>query len=146
MRRGSRFFLHVVPLKLTSLPDGRLHDNLDFYFTRKYAFQIGQTCFAVRELSDSYEIGHLVTGQLNKEHTGHSWIAHYFADVYRSRLLAEAGEPIIRSKYAVYLHREAKAAGTSEPERRRLLYHMAGCLQEDTDTRFYLHVCTGKCE
>ena len=137
---GSRFFLHVVPLDLASLPEGRLHDNLDFYFTRKYAFQIGQTCFAVRELSDSYEIGHLVTGKLNKEHTGHSWIAHYFGDAYRSRLLAEAGEPIIRSKYTVYLHREMKAAGTSKPERRRLLYHMARCLQEDTDARFYLHV------
>ena len=137
---GSRFFLHVVPLDLTSLPEGRTHDNFDFYFTRKYAFQIGQTCLAMRELPDSYEIGHFATGKLNREQTGHSWIAHYFGDAYRSRLLTEAGEPLIRSKYAVYLHREMKTAGTSKPERRRLLYHKARCIQEDTDARFYLHV------
>ena len=33
-----------------------------------------------------------------------------------------------------------KTAGTSKPERRRLLYHKARCIQEDTDARFYLHV------
>ena len=137
---GSRFFLHVVPLDLTSLPEGRTHDNFDFYFTRKYAFQIGQTCFAVRELPDSYEIGHLETGQLNKEHTGHSWLRHYFSDAYRDRLLAEAGEPIIRSEYDIYLHQEKAGESAGQPNRLRLLYFKPGCSQDETGTRFYLHV------
>ena len=143
---GSRFFLHVVPLKLTSLPDGRLHENLDFYFTRKYAFQIGQTCFAVRELSDSYETGHLVTGQLNKEHTGHSWLRHYFSDAYRDRLLAEAGEPIIRSFYEVYLHQESAGESAGQPNRLRLLYFKPACSQDDSGTRFFMHVIPGSAD
>ena len=137
---GSRFFLHVVPLDLASLPEGRTHDNFDFYFTRKYAFQIGQTCFAVRELPDSYEIGHLETGQLNIEHTGHSWLRHYFSDAYRDRLLSEAGEPIILSFYEVYLHQESAGESAGQPNRLRLLYFKPACGQDDNGTRFYLHL------
>ena len=45
----------------------------------------------------TYSIGHVTTGQFNLDRTGHSWLRHYFSDAYRDRLLAEAGEPIIRS-------------------------------------------------
>ena len=137
---GSRFFLHVVPLDLTSLSKGHTHDNFDFYFSRKHAFQVGQTCLAVRELPDSYEIGHLETGQLNKEHTGHSWLRHYFSDAYRDRLLAEAGEPIIRSDYDIYLHQEKAGESADQPNRLRLLYFKPACSQDEIGTRFFLHV------
>ncbi len=137
---GSRFFLHVVPLALASLPEGRTHDNFDFNFTRKHAFQIGQTCLAVRELPDSYEIGHIETGQLNSERTSHSWIAHYYSPPFRDRLLTEAGEPIIRSFYEVYLHREQARESSGEPDRIRLLYFKPACSQDDNGTRFFMHV------
>ncbi len=135
----TRFFLHVVPTEREVLPPGRTHFSYNFEF-RGYGWRIGETCLAVRELPDTYSIGHVTTGQFNLERTGHSWLRHYFSDAYRDRLLAEAGEPIIRSFYEVYLHREQARESSGEPDRIRLLYFKPGCSQDDNGTRFFMHV------
>ena len=136
---GLRFFLHVTPLDPSALPEGRTHDNLDFFFTRRFALKIGQTCFAVREVPDSYAIGHIKTGQLNAERTAHSWMVNYYSEAYRGKLLAEAGEPLARSRFDIYLHREESRDGNSQA-RRRLLYFKDGCSAEDAEARILLQV------
>ena len=135
----TRFFLHVVPTEREVLPPGRTHFSYNFEF-RGYGWRIGETCLAVRELPESYGIGHVTTGQFNLERTGHSWLRHYFSDAYRDRLLAEAGEPIIRSTYDIYLHQEKAGEGTGQPNRLRLLYFKPACSQDEIGTRFFMHV------
>lgn len=132
---GSQFFLHVSPVDPSALPEGRTHENLDFFLTRPNAFKIGQTCFAVRVIPGTYAIGHFKTGQYSAERTGHSWIVHYYSEPYRRHLLASAGEPIIRSRYQVYLLEDESRAGL-----RRLVYYNPDCSQADLDSRFFLHV------
>ena len=66
--------------------------------------------------------------------------------LYRDRLLAEAGEPIIRSFYEVYLHQEQAGKSLGEPNRIRLLYFRPGCSQDDYGTRFFLHVLPDSAE
>ena len=102
----TRFFLQVVPADTDLLSPGRSHLSYDFEFSG-YGWRIEETCIAVRELPSWYANGHITTGQFNAERTSHSWLRHYYGKDYRSRLLAEAGEPIIRSDYDdVYLHQE----------------------------------------
>ena len=133
------FFLHVVPVDRGVLPPGHSHFSYNFRF-RGYGWRIGEACLAVRELPNSYGIGHVITGQFNLERTGHSWLRHYFSDVYRDRLLSEAGEPIIRSFYEVYLHQVKVGDGSGEASRSRLFYFRPGCGQDEIGTRFFLHV------
>ena len=135
----TRFFLHVVPTEREVLPPGRTHFSYNFEF-RGYGWRIGETCLAVRELPESYGIGHVTTGQFNLERTGHSWLRHYFSISYRDRLLAEAGEPIIRSFYEVYLHQENAGESAGQPNRLRLLYLKPACSQDEIGTRFFMHV------
>lgn len=134
----THYFVHVTPLNSSDLPTGRAFDNLSFSFRSKHAIRLGTTCLAVRELTLPYVAGHIVMGQLNAEQIGHTWLAHYFSDGYRGRLLTEAGEPIARARYNVYLHREMPASDTDRPEQRRLLYYRAGCGKDETNTRFFL--------
>ena len=137
---GLHFFVHVVPLDSDSLPKSQVHFNMDFSFTPRHALKIGKSCYAVRELPNSYGIGHVTTGQFNLERTGHSWLRHYFSDAYRDRLLAEAGEPIIRSDYDIYLHQEKAGESADQPNRLRLLYFKPACSQDEIGTRFFMHV------
>ena len=141
----TRFFLHVVPTEREVLPPGRTHFSYNFEF-RGYGWRIGETCLAVRELPESYGIGHVTTGQFNLDRTGHSWLRHYFSDAYRDRLLAEAGEPIIRSFYEVYLHEEKAGESAGQPNRLRLLYFKPACSQDEIGTRFFLHVLPDSAE
>ena len=135
----SRFFLHVVPADTNLLPPGRSHLSYDFEFSG-YGWQIEETCIAVRELPSWYANGHITTGQFNAERTSHSWLRHYYGEDYRNRLLAEAGEPIIRSDYDIYLHKEEAGDSSGEPNRFRLLYFKPACSQGDVKGRFYVHV------
>ena len=59
---------------------------------------------------------------------------------FRDRLLAEAGEPIIRSAYDVYFHQEKAGESAGQPNRLRLLYFKPGCSQDDSGSRFFMHV------
>ena len=135
---ATRFFLHVDPVDSQELPTGQSHFSYDFEF-QGYGWRIAETCLAVVELPD-YAIGHIKTGQLNAERTGHSWLGHYYSEDYRSRLLAEAGEPIIRSGFEVYLHRAGKEIGAGQTGRRQMLLSRDECRQGDTEGRFYVHV------
>ena len=135
----TRFFLHVVPSDTNLLPPGRSHLSYDFEFSG-YGWRIDETCIAVRELPSWYANGHITTGQFNAERTSHSWLRHYYGEDYRNRLLAEAGEPIIRSSYDVYLHQEMAGDSSREPNRFRLLYFKPACSQGDVKSRFFLHV------
>ena len=136
--RGTYFFVQVVPLDRKSLPKGQVHFNMDFAFTAKHALRRGDTCLAYRTLPDTYEVAYIKTGQLNSERTSHSWIAHYYSPLYRDRLLAEAGEPIIRSDYEVYLHQEKAGESAGQPNRLRLLYFKPACSQDEIGTRFFI--------
>ena len=135
----TRFFLHVVPSDTNLLPPGRSHLSFDFEFSG-HGWRIEETCIAVRELPSWFANGHITTGQFNAERTSHSWLRHYFGENFRNRLLAEAGEPIIRSSYDVYLHQEMAGDSSGEPNRFRLLYFKPACSQGDVKGRFYLHV------
>ena len=55
-------------------------------------------------------------------------------------MLAEAGEPIIRSFYEVYLHQEKAGESAGQPNRLRLLYFKPACSQDEIGTRFFMHV------
>ena len=135
----TRFFLHVVPADTDLLPPGRSHLSFDFEFSG-HGWRIEETCIAIRELPSWYANGHITTGQLNVERTSHSWLRHYYGEDYRNRFLAEAGEPIIRSDYDIYLHKEEAGDSLGEANRFRLLYFKLECSQGDVEGRFYLHV------
>ena len=135
----TRFFLHVVPADTDLLSPGRSHLSFDFEFSG-YGWRIDETCIAVRELPSWYANGHITTGQFNAERTSHSWLRHYYGEDYRNRLLAEAGEPIIRSDYDIYLHQEKVGESAGQPNRLRLLFFRPACSQEDVKGRFYLHI------
>ena len=135
----TRFFLHVVPADTDLLSPGRSHLSFDFEFSG-HGWRIEETCIAVRELPSWYANGHITTGQFNAERTSHSWLRHYYGEDYRNRFLAEAGEPIIRSDYDIYLHKEEAGDSSGEANRFRLLYFKPACSQGDVKSRFYLHV------
>ena len=137
---GTQFFVQVIPLDESIIPKDLIHINLDFYFTPAHALRIGNTCYAIRQLPDSYAIGHFKTGQLNAARSGHAWIGSFFSKPYRIRLITEAGAPIIRSVYDVYLHPELTRTGATQTGTRRLLFSKAGCGQGDDGVRFYVHV------
>lgn len=134
----TRFFLQVVPAYAGTLPPGRSHFSYDFAF-RGYGWRIDETCLAVVEMPD-FAIGHVKTGQLNAERTGHSWLRHYYSAAYRNRLLAEAGAPVVRSTYDVYLHLENTESGQGQYGLRRLLFSKDGCSQSDADGQFFVDV------
>ena len=135
----TRFFLHAVPADADLLSPGRSHLSFDFEFSG-HGWRIDEKCIAVRELPSWYANGHITTGQFNAERTSHSWLRHYYGEDYRNRLLSEAGEPIIRSSYDVYLHKEEAGDGSGEASRSRLFYFKPGCSQDDYGTRFFMHV------
>jgi hypothetical protein len=68
------------------------------------------------------------------------WLSNYYSEGFRSRLLLEAGEPLIRARYNVYLHREVSETGQGQTVRRRLLYHDATCNDGEQSAQFFLHV------
>ena len=127
----TRFFLHVVPVDRGVLPPGRTQYSYNFEF-RGYGWRIGEACLAVRELPNSYGIGHVKTGQFNLERTGHSWLRHYFSDVRTA--IACSRRLVSRSSVLTMTFTSIKrSAGESadQPNRLRLLYFKPGCSQDD---------------
>ncbi len=137
---GAQFFVQVKPLDASSLPRDRTRLDFDFPLTPAHTLRIGETCYAIRQLPDSFQIGHLQTGQLDATGSDHIWIGSFFSEPYRIRLITEAGAPIIRSVYDVYLHPELTRTGATQTGTRRLLFSKAGCVLGDDGVRFYVHV------
>ena len=55
-------------------------------------------------------------------------MGNYFTADYRDRLISEAGEPIIRSNFHVYVRQN------------KLIYSKASCNRDDEGASFFLHV------
>ena len=123
----TQFFVEALPLDSDTLPDDRKHHSFKFEF-RGHGWRRGETCVAVRELPSWFKAGHIKTGQLNAERTAHKWLAHYFSEEYRDRLLGAAGEPVIRSTFSVYL------------DEKRVIYSKASCRESDVESTFQLEV------
>ena len=100
----AKFILHAFP----SVDPGKMHDTFDFYFDQGPGFQMGEVCVTSQPLP-LHETGRIRAGQFNLDLTRPSWIANYYSEEYRDRLLAEAGEPIIRSDYDVYFNEKMAA-------------------------------------
>ena len=137
---NTKFFVHVFPLNTSDLPENQDHVSEDFHFMLPHGLRLGETCFAIRKLPAAFDIGFVRTGQLNARQTADSWLAYYYSDAYRSRLLAEAGEPALRAVYDVYIHRLGPQEAASQDAERRLLYARTGCSLDDANRRFFLHV------
>ncbi len=137
---SSEFFVFVTPLNPRDTPESRALENLSFLFRSKHAVKIGRTCIAVRDLKLPFEVGQVMMGQLNAERTAHAWVANYYSDSYRGRMLTEAGEPVVRTNYSVYVHGAAPDTDVGRLKPSRLLYFRAGCSLEETATRYFLHV------
>ncbi len=131
----ARFILHVYPFEQGS----NRQDTLDFSFAQGTGVRTSDTCLTSRALP-SYAVGRITVGQYRKDLSGHSWLRRYFSNSYRNSILAEAGEPIIRSDYDIYLHQEKAGESADQPNRLRLLYFKPGCSQDEIGTRFFMHV------
>ena len=140
MKRAHISFCRWFRLIRQAFPRAMSTSTWTLFFTAKHALRKENICLAYRALPDTYEVAYIKTGQLNSERTSHSWIAHYYSPPFRDRLLAEAGEPIIRSDYDIYLHQENAGESAGQPNRLRLLYFKPGCSQDDSGTRFFMQV------
>ena len=121
----SSFFLHTFPLNPEELP-GRAHSTRDFDF-RNFGWRAGDTCLAIRVLPP-FTIGRIRTGQTSSSRPLNSWLSEYYTESYKSRLVEEAGEPLLRSQFTVYRHEHT------------LIYVKEPCSQADTEARILLHI------
>ena len=121
----SSFFLHTFPLNPEELP-GRAHSTRDFDF-RNFGWRAGDTCLAIRVLPP-FTIGRIRTGQTSSSRPLNSWLSEYYTESYKSRLVEEAGEPLLRSQFTVYRHEHM------------LIYVREPCRQADTEARILLHI------
>ena len=119
----ARFILSLFPLE----ERGNVQETLDFQFNQGAGFTVGETCVTSRPLPN-YEVGRIRAGQYKLDHRGHSWLGNYFNEEYRDRLISEAGEPIIRSNFDVYVRQNT------------LIYSKASCNRDDEEASFFLHV------
>jgi hypothetical protein len=115
----ARFLLQAYPVDYR----GRAHDSLHFDLTPRNGIFIDDTCVISRALPN-YELGRLRAGQFKLNRAGHAWMGSHFSAAYRDRLLAEAGEPVIRGRFDVYL------------ANRSLLFSKAACTEIDVATPF----------
>ena len=122
--RYSRFIVQVfqtVELDVVQM------STRDFNFSQGYGSQAGDTCVTSRAIpEDGFD--RIRFGQYNPDQTGHSWLGNYFTKDYRDRLLSEAGEPIIRAKFDVYV------------KKKELVYSRRSCGQDDVGAQFFLRV------
>ena len=98
----AHFILSVFPLEET----GNAQDTLDFEFSQGPGLSIGETCVTSRALPN-YKIGRIRAGQYKLHRGGHSWMGMYLSEEYRDRIIAEAGEAVIRSNYDVYVNKKS---------------------------------------
>ncbi len=131
-----RFFLHITPVHVNDLPEERKQhgvDHLDFSYN-DYGVPVGENCIVMRVLPQ-YDIKHIATGQIMRVESPSgelSWARvwrgeHDVIDIFR--IIEDAGDPIIRSNYDVYIHES------------RLLYVKGSpCSEDDIEHRFFLHI------
>ena len=133
-----KFFLAAFPINESDLPvESRQHgfQNLDFHFVDQ-SVQSGDRCIAVAQLPD-YAIARISTGQYIRRADGstqHLWDGEFrpserlINDRLRriDEIIEQAGAPIIRSDFDVYLHDGA------------LIYVKDVCGSDDTDAPFFL--------
>ena len=136
---NASFFLSVRPTDLNDLPvESRRHgfQNLDFGFWQNGVRQSDERCVALVQLPD-YDIARIHTGQYIRGTDGstqHLWKGEIFPSnrLINDRLrridetIAQAGAPLIRSDFDVYLNDDA------------LIYVKDGCGSDDTDAPFFL--------
>ena len=130
--REARFFLHVNPIDVSDLPEGRREpgfDNLDFNLWEHGGGSDGD-CFAVVELPE-YRIASMSTGQYTAE--GLVWSGRYSvaaaAAVAAARDLLEKGvQPAVSSVFDVYI------------DDGELIYAKQSCTDKDREARFFLHL------
>ncbi len=131
-----RFFLHITPVHVNDLPEERKQygfDNLNFLYN-DYGVSMRENCIVMRDLPQ-YDIKHIATGQTMRVESSSgevSWAPVWkdehdvYIDIFR--IIEEAGDPIIRSNYDVYIHES------------RLLYVKSPCSEDDIEHRFFLHI------
>ena len=124
---GTQFFVEALPVEEGTLPGNQEHHSFNFEFVG-HSWRVGETCVAVRELPWWFRVGHIKTGQLNLERTGHRWLGHYYSEAYRDRLLGKLGEPVIRSRFDVYVKEKS------------IIYTKAACSEEDVAEPFVVRV------
>ena len=133
------FFLAAFPVDENDLPDeARQHgfENRDFGFRENSVWAIDDRCVATVRIPN-YDIARISTGQYTRRADGsteHLWEGEFHpADrLINDRLIridetiAQAGKPIIRSDFNVYLHGNT------------LIYVKDTCGNADTDAPFFL--------
>ena len=130
------FFLAAFPVNENDLPDGprqRGFQNLDFSFRESGIRQISEWCIAIAQIP-GYDIARIYTGQYIYGSSEYLWEGEIFpaAVLINDRLrhidetIAQAGEPLIRSDFDVYLNDDA------------LIYVKDGCSENDTASPFFL--------
>ena len=133
------FFLALYPVDESDLPAGsRQHGfhNLDFSYQTGGIQRSGDRCIAIARLPD-YDIARIYTGQYAQRADGSTqylWegefrpIDRLINDLLKDidQTIAQAGAPIIRSHFDVYLNDDA------------LIYVKDGCGDDDTDASFFL--------
>ena len=133
------FFLALYPVDENDLPvKSRQHgfQNLDFGFQENGVWHAGGRCIAIAQLPD-YDIARISTGQYIPRADGsfeHPWEGEFRLtkaltdDLLKDidETIAQAGEPIIRSDFDVYISDDT------------LIYVKDGCSENDTDAPFFL--------
>lgn len=119
----AQFILFVFPLEDL----GNVQRTLDFSFASGAGFTIGETCVASRALPN-FAFSHIRAGQYTPDRSGHIWVGNYYSEEFRHRVLSEAGEPVVRSRFDVYISHG------------QLLYHKAMCSDDDIAAPFFYQV------
>ena len=134
---SKKFFLALYPADESALPSEARqygYENLDFHF-REYAVRRAEQCIAITPLPE-YDIDHIHTGQYIQQADGSTerlWgefrlvndqLRHMLMRI--DELIEQAGEPLIRSDFDVYLNANA------------LIYVKDACSENDTDAPFFL--------
>ena len=133
------FFLAAFPVNQNDLPvEYRRHgfQKIDFGFWKNGMLQSEERCIVITPLPD-YDIARISTGQYIRRADGetqHLWEGEIFPsnpliNVPMERInetIAQAGAPIIRSDFDVYLNDDA------------LIYVKDACSENDTDAPFFL--------
>jgi hypothetical protein len=120
--KDSSFIVQVFPT--AELGAGRV-SNRDFDYRQGYGVEAGDACVTSRSIPD-VDFERIRFGQYNPNRTGHSWLGNHFTRDYQVRLLAQAGEPIIRDVFDVYVIKK------------ELIYSRRSCGPEDSSAQFFL--------
>ncbi len=147
------FFLHVLPVNETDLPDWRKSygfENLDFSLYI-YGVRFDGKCMAVVPLPE-YEIDLIRTGQFLRDKP--AWEATFLPQRKQQQLTARlaevpqaiaSGTPLIKAVFDVYWYRSGGGLPhhDSAVEFRHqdiLVYVRESCTESDTEARFLLHI------